>query len=392
MTVTASSTSSASDPTARYGSLRPPERFASMKVLSADASAESSELTISRHLQQQQEKRDSHPGKEHVIRIFVIKGPIGTHHCIFTEILGISLDEHVEDYYGKSCDYFPPRVAKRLATQAALGVAYLHKCGIFHGDLHLGNLLFYSSELQKASHTMLTEIYGEPYIQPITYWDEADPVSPSINRPTTIVHHAQRLYSLMKICLLTIHIKICDFVESSFHNSLHHSSTPLRPNMPIVFRAPEIIFGDIDYPAPSMDIWALGVLMHMILDKSHVPFDSFCSRESDTILLMVMCLGKLPEKWWNAWGERAEYFDENSIDRETNELMPAIDIGIIEQKGFSAKEVNAFRDVAYKIFRYAPEERIDAEKVARLLPVGWRHGKIPRVLKKGAMRREIKGW
>ncbi|KAF8981480.1 hypothetical protein BDQ17DRAFT_1262985, partial [Cyathus striatus] len=107
-------------------------RFASMKVLSADASAESSELTISRHLQQQQEKRDSHPGKEHVIRIFgtfVIKGPIGTHHCIFTELLGISLDEHVEDYYGKSCDYFPPHVAKRLATQAALGVAYLHKCG-----------------------------------------------------------------------------------------------------------------------------------------------------------------------------------------------------------------------------------------------------------------------
>ncbi|KAF8982245.1 hypothetical protein BDQ17DRAFT_1262308 [Cyathus striatus] len=57
----------------------------SLKVLSANSSANSSELSISQHLQQQQEKGDSHPGKDHVIRIFdtfIIQGPNGMHHCI----------------------------------------------------------------------------------------------------------------------------------------------------------------------------------------------------------------------------------------------------------------------------------------------------------------------
>ncbi|KAF8997698.1 kinase-like domain-containing protein [Cyathus striatus] len=119
-------------------------RFASMKVLSANSSAKSFELSISRHLQQQQEE-------------------------------GTLIS--VEPFYERNFDdFFPPDVTKKLAAQVALGVAYLHKCGIFHGDLHLGNVLFYSPKLQEASLKELDEIYGKLVIKPIKYWNKNDPV------------------------------------------------------------------------------------------------------------------------------------------------------------------------------------------------------------------------
>ncbi|KAF8990019.1 kinase-like domain-containing protein [Cyathus striatus] len=355
--------------------------FASLKVLSANSSANSSELSISRHLQQQQEKGDSHPGKDHVIRIFdtfVIQGPNGTHHCIVTEILGINLNEKVEDFYGNNHDHFPPDVTKKLAAQVALGVAYLHKCGIIHGDLHLRNVLFYSSKLQNASLTELNRIYGEPLIEPIKYWNNDDPVPPSIHRPTTIVHHRNRRYPVIEICLSSanVHVKICDFGESFLYSSHHQSNKPLNFNMPLLLRAPEIIFHDIVSPAPSMDIWTLGVLMYMILNKKHAPFGSNYNQEKDMIPMMVKTLGRLPDKWWTAWTERAEYFLENGVYRGTNQMVPMIGISIRDKKGFRVEEVNAFRSLIYRMFCYVPEQRIDAEEVVRLIPSEWKQSKV----------------
>ncbi|KAF8990020.1 kinase-like domain-containing protein [Cyathus striatus] len=339
--------------------------FSSLKVLSANSSANSSELSISQHLQQQQEKGDSHPGKDHVIRIFdtfIIQGPNGTHHS----------------FYRKNRFKLPPDVTRKLAAQVALGVAYLHKCDIIHTllstyqhsivDLHLRNVLFYSPEFENASLTELNHIYWEPSVLPIQYWNDKTPVPLSIHRPATIAH-PRRQSSLAKFCLSSnIHVKICDFGESSFYTPHRRSGKPLTSNMSFVFQAPEVIFHDMIYPAPSTDIWALGVLMYMILNEMHVPFESHFGKEKEAIQRMVVILGRLPDKWWNAWAERAEYFQESGICLTMKQMVPYIHIGIVGKESFSVEEDSAFGGLLYKMFNYAPEERIDAEEVVRLIP------------------------
>ncbi|KAF9008400.1 kinase-like domain-containing protein [Cyathus striatus] len=353
-------------------------RFASLKVIAADVSAVSSELYVARHLKLQQEKPGSHPGKEHVIQIydtFIIEGPNGTHHCIVAEILGITLAEDVTEIYGDDNNHFPPNITKKVAGQVALGVAYLHKCGIVHGDLHLKNVLFYSPTLQNASLEQLTELFGEPDLQPITYSTGRSRVPPSVHLPSEVVIERYRL-PLIELCLLSperIHVKLCDFGEASIYKLQPRLEKPFKSRMPRVFAAPEIIFRDITSPAPPMDIWALGVLLYMILHDKSAIFNSEYGHEEDVIHWMAQLLGKLPDRWWTRWTARSEYFDDNDVHRHGDTEYLRKNIGRLRiGEYFCAEEVSAFDSLLSQIFRYEPEERIDAEEVVRLIPPGWK--------------------
>ncbi|KAF9003351.1 kinase-like domain-containing protein [Cyathus striatus] len=330
------------------------KRFASLKVLSADSSLRSSEVSVSRHLQLRQEQQVSHPGRQHVVNIFdtfTIQGPNGTHHCIVTEILGLTLKAEVEYLYGEDTEHFPPEVAKKVAAQVAHGVAYLHRCGIVHGDPHMGNVLFYSPKLQNASPTELNRIYGEPIIRPIQSWEHHDkPVSPSVHRPTMVVYSGHQLPPLLEICLSSpdnVHIKICDFGESFIYNPPSQLHKPFDFNMPLRYRAPEILFNDIVSPAPSTDIWALGVL-YMIINEKHSPFITDSIDKDEVIQWMVMILGKLPDKWWVRWAARAKYFNKNGVHRRTNKMVPVKKLRSIRDNvnnSFSGAEIEAFRTI-----------------------------------------------
>ncbi|KAF9008399.1 kinase-like domain-containing protein [Cyathus striatus] len=270
-------------------------RFVSLKVISAKISSGSSEMYISQYLMLQQEQKTSHPGREHIIRIFdtfVIQGPNGTHHCIVTEFLGISLVDDVDDFYGYRKDHFPSGVTRKVAVQVSLGVAYLHSCGVVHGDLHLGNVLFYSPHLQTAPREELDRIYGQPYQRPFRY-DKDDSLAP----PTI---HIPR--SLVAVC------NGLPLLERHPHPDI---DKPFHSNMPRVFAAPEVIFNDISSPTFSMDIWALGVPLYMIINEKWPPFNSDRGVEKEVVERMILRLGKLPDKWWTRWADRAEYFDDN---------------------------------------------------------------------------------
>ncbi|KAF8982246.1 hypothetical protein BDQ17DRAFT_1506644 [Cyathus striatus] len=143
--------------------------------------------------------------------------------------------------------------------------------------------------------------------------------------------------------------------------------------MAFVLRAPEIIFHDMVYPTPLMDIWALGVLMFSILNNTLVPFESYLDEENDMIQQMVIILGKLPDRWWSAWAKHAEYFQENGVCLRMKQMVPYVGIGISGKEGFSVEEDNAFHSILYKMFRYVPEERIDANEVVQLIPSGWKN-------------------
>ncbi|KAF9001539.1 kinase-like domain-containing protein, partial [Cyathus striatus] len=107
------------------------KRYASVKIIAAEASETSSEIEIAQYLKQQQEKKSSHPGSEHVVQIydtFVMDSPNGTHNCIVTrfsaQILRRTSNAFME---------MPPNIAKKIVAQVCSGVAFLHSCGIVHG-------------------------------------------------------------------------------------------------------------------------------------------------------------------------------------------------------------------------------------------------------------------
>jgi hypothetical protein len=113
-------------------------RSAALKVLTADVSRNSSEVAILRHLKKQQLNYGGPKCQEFVIELlddFKVEGPNGTHQCIVTEVLGLSLaeviDEDLEDIYGEL--WFPIEISKVFAKQSMQGVAYLHSCGVIHG-------------------------------------------------------------------------------------------------------------------------------------------------------------------------------------------------------------------------------------------------------------------
>lgn len=111
------------------------DTYASLKILTAEYSAGSQELSVLSHLQDSEEGL----GREYVVHLidqFELEGPNGTHKCIVTELLGPSLNSDIEDVYPS--ETFPPAAVKRFIAQVSLGVKYLHERNVVHG----GELIF----------------------------------------------------------------------------------------------------------------------------------------------------------------------------------------------------------------------------------------------------------
>lgn len=74
-----------------------------------------------------------HPGRPFVLSLldqFLIDGPNGRHQCLVSEAAGPSILQVTE---GAHLGYLPIETAQRITGQLALGLAYIHSCGIIHG-------------------------------------------------------------------------------------------------------------------------------------------------------------------------------------------------------------------------------------------------------------------
>ena len=80
---------------------------------------------------------------------------------------------------------------------------------------------------------------------------------------------------------------------------------------PSIYAAPEIIFHD--HVSPAVDVWALGVLVHMILSGESLLFISADRIKKEVLRELVLTLGKLLDRWWTKWEDRSEYFDKNGL-------------------------------------------------------------------------------
>lgn len=110
------------------------DRLVSLKVLTADASRQPTELKLLRHLD---ENLQANPWRSNIICSlddFTIDGPNGTHLCYVSQPGGPSLSA-ISDSPGEIAGTRRLRapLARKLAQQLAKAVSLLHDVGVVHG-------------------------------------------------------------------------------------------------------------------------------------------------------------------------------------------------------------------------------------------------------------------
>ncbi|KAG6887611.1 hypothetical protein C0992_011541 [Termitomyces sp. T32_za158] len=361
-------------------------RFVAMKVSIASASTESSETRILHHIRV---AGHQHPGREFVTTLlddFDLEGPNGRHRCLITEVTGPSVGKVRYETPGNR---LPTSVARRIASQSAKGLAFLHSCGVVHGgkihsyftfiyadhseDFHYNNVLF---EIPNFHSWSVEEVYrhlGEPRKKLVKRTDgtPTTPAAPSyVVMPPDPLQLAGLIFDSNDWS-----IKITDFGESFLTVDTKKPS----PNIPISVAAPEILFQD-SIISPKVDIWSLACLIYEVF-SNHGLIESFFNDLDEVMIEMVRTFGKLPERWWTEWENRDQYFEENgtfkldsgdlSGEPRTVNLKERLE-NIRRRDEMGQKELSgdleALELVLGKMLRYEPEERISIDEVVSLLP------------------------
>lgn len=107
-------------------------RYVALKILIARVSAASSEGIILRHLSASNRE---HPGRSYIQSLldeFFTNGPNGRHLCLVSEPAGCSVAQSKE---ASTKWMFPINVARAVAAQTIMGLAYIHSCGVTHGGM-----------------------------------------------------------------------------------------------------------------------------------------------------------------------------------------------------------------------------------------------------------------
>ncbi|KAG6833107.1 hypothetical protein H0H87_011215 [Tephrocybe sp. NHM501043] len=271
-----------------------------MKFIIASASAESPKTSILRHINASEGTR---PGRKFVATLldnFELEGPDRIHRYLVMEFAGPSIGKVRYEISGNK---LPLSIARKVALQSAQGLAFLHSCGVGHGDLHLSNILFNIPDFDSWSIESVYKYFGKPLKDAVERID-GHPVTPSA--PTYVVVppnplHLARLILKANDCT----IKIADFGESFL------AINPAKPSLhtPISFAAPEIIFQDSI--TTMVDVWSLACLIYEVLGN-HRLLESFFVDCDEIIIEMVRTFGKLPDRWWSQWEMRDTFFEEDA--------------------------------------------------------------------------------
>ncbi|KAH7906169.1 kinase-like domain-containing protein [Hygrophoropsis aurantiaca] len=348
-------------------------RYASLKVIVADASKNASEVTLLRHLKEIQTNLPDIPGGEFVMKVFddfIVDGPNGTHQCIVTEVLGLPLDPNpleVKEHI------YPIDMAKKMVAQIAQGVAYLHRIGIVHGDLHIKNIVLHAPEMENLSDQDVQKYFDRPWLERPECREEYSKlaISDPDHRVPQHVVYAGLSNELVALLFDTVHIKICDFGEAFLWHGVPRQIELHTPN---AHAAPEILFGDP--VTPAVDIWSMAVLAHLILSGVYMfepPGGGSVEFE------WVLKLGKMPDRWWPRWIERGISFDDDGVyiagefPMDVMERESALMTGSIGRR-MREDEVIEFEQLVRRMVCYEVEDRISADGVVQSIPADWIKG------------------
>ncbi|KAH7375207.1 kinase domain-containing protein [Plectosphaerella cucumerina] len=288
------------------------------------------------------------PGKTLIpalIDRFEVRGPNGSHPCLVTRPAMCSLADAVEAGDHRP---FQTDVARSLAAQLAMAVAYMHSLGYVHGDLHYGNLLLQlPAEVNDLTHEQLYETYDSPDPEPVLREDGKD-LTP--NAPSHV-------YAPIWMGLPNNEISI-----ENARLTLNDFGTAYRPDVdkrlvsftPLEIRPPEARFEPTEGLGFPSDIWSLGCMIWALLG--------------------VDALGPMPDEWWQKWESKTktQSFTENGVPK------PGRDVWTFERRFEDSNqkprkeegmevlgddERRALFDLIRSMLRFRPGDRMSASQV-----------------------------
>jgi serine/threonine protein kinase len=162
--------------------------------------------------------------------------PNGRHQCIIGEALGPSLASCRLCSFVWDKEVIPADIVCQLVGQITLGVEYLHKRNVVHGDLHQGNTLLYPPT------PMATLAAVESHMGKLRKWLVTDMDSDQI--PRYLVSHPTDP-EFLRLCFTPLQAKLCDFSEAWIPGGW-----PLAPPrychpeyVPSLYRPPKALLG-----------------------------------------------------------------------------------------------------------------------------------------------------
>jgi len=263
--------------------------YVALKIATAKSSVTDNELKVLEHLSHQVFQ---HPGRNHVMGLldfFEHQGPNGIHRCLVFDVMGpnsstmfdslpprlkpppsgaTASDEHERGRY-------PFWMAKSILRQILLGIEFLHRSGIVHGDLQPGNILFSVKDFSTLSENELAQTDPQRKLFTKSVNDEGEV---EFNHPVTQSADAQDEYYTGRYidgkldpsapCYLLPKNPIFNYVNldppllikiSDLGGAFFLTEPPIKLATPLGLRSPELILGDPITQA--QDIWSFGCLM-----------------------------------------------------------------------------------------------------------------------------------
>ncbi|KAL8947539.1 MAG: hypothetical protein Q9222_006188 [Ikaeria aurantiellina] len=341
------------------------DRWVALKIIAARSSESSKESHILQHLQKYHTAKPSVPGFDNIskpLHKFTIDGPNGTHTCLVSEPLGGSVADARDNTIGAE-GIFPLQIARATAAHVIIGVAFLHRSGVVHGDLHSGNVLFRWPEIQQLSMDQMYARYGLPMLRQV---ERISGLPLDVGVPSHIVHSTGHRLMCNKVD--SADIVITDFGEAyeSVHGPPQHLNTPLR------LCPPENLL-DRGIIGVKADVWALGCTLVDILGSGPL-FYAWRSDKDDLMRQIVSTVGRPSQHWWEAWENRHKWFKEDGTwcgtldDEEPYDPMPTLETTIsrFRQKSdekLDEKEQGALLQVLRGMLTINPEQRFTIEDV-----------------------------
>lgn len=148
---------------------------------------------------------------------------------------------------------------------------------------------------------------GEPALELLAREDDA-PLDPGV--PPELVMPLWLGIDSDKVTLSDASIMIADFGEAFDPGESKQYTT----HTPLLLAPPESPFADagsLDEPLSFPgDVWTLGCVIWDVFG-CRPPFESFPAELEEVTMEQVEMLGKHPERWWNEWEARSNWFDED---------------------------------------------------------------------------------
>ncbi|PWY94617.1 SR protein-specific kinase Dsk1 [Aspergillus sclerotioniger CBS 115572] len=330
-------------------------RYVALKVLDAASSENHSESKILRHLRS---GKVDHPGRAYVSSLldeFTIDGPNGRHLCIVSEAAGCSIAQSKD---ASLTWMFPVNVARAITAQLLMGLDYIHSSGVVHGDLHSNNILFRAPSLKWSTTEELYHSLGEPRRFPVERLDKRSngPEAPKYCVPPAMIFQSSENVTDARVL-------ISDFGEAFFENEERKDLCT-----PILILAPELFFHE--RLGRAIDVWSLGCTLYEVLDERTL-FEGFMPDQDHMIAEMISALGDLPQRWWDQWQLKTDFFlEDGSWKKDTHRIRAPYSPPLTERlrimgRGrdaatceFSPREMAALEGLLRAMLTYEPAERI----------------------------------